>query len=114
MTVLNPETRAMHWRRTRNLMFVHLGIWFIFAFVVHWFAYSLNSVSFFGWPLGYYFAAQGSRMGEVALSANAILLNFLMISAFFLDGLAQARHRVAPSGEFGIDATEKLLVHGVF
>lgn len=37
-----------------------------------------------------FFAAQGSRMGEVALSANAILLNFLMISGFFLDGMAQA------------------------
>lgn len=37
-----------------------------------------------------YFAAQGSRMGEVALSANALLLNLLMIGAFFLDGVAQA------------------------
>ena len=37
-----------------------------------------------------YFAAQGSRLGEVPLSANAILLNFLMISGFFLDGIAQA------------------------
>ncbi|RYE78062.1 MAG: MATE family efflux transporter, partial [Hyphomicrobiales bacterium] len=37
-----------------------------------------------------FFAAQGSRMGEVALSANAILLNFLMISGYFLDGMAQA------------------------
>ena len=37
-----------------------------------------------------YFAAQGSRMGEVALSANALLLNLLMFGAFFLDGVAQA------------------------
>ena len=37
-----------------------------------------------------YFAAQGSRLGEVALSANALLLNLLMIGAFFLDGVAQA------------------------
>jgi putative MATE family efflux protein len=41
-----------------------------------------------------YFAAQGSRMGEVALSANAILLNFLMIGAFFLDGMAQAAEQI--------------------
>ena len=41
-----------------------------------------------------YFAAQGSRMGEVPLSANAILLNFLMISGFFLDGLAQASEQL--------------------
>lgn len=37
-----------------------------------------------------FFAAQGSRMGEVALSANAIVLNFLMISGYFLDGVGQA------------------------
>ncbi|HZY68685.1 MAG TPA: MATE family efflux transporter, partial [Devosia sp.] len=37
-----------------------------------------------------FFAAQGSRLGEVALSSNAILLNLLMISGYFLDGTAQA------------------------
>ena len=42
----------------------------------------------------FYFAAQGSRMGEVPLSANAILLNFLMIGAFFLDGVAQAAEQL--------------------
>jgi putative solute:sodium symporter small subunit len=57
---LTPEKRAEHWRRTRNLMFVHLGVWFIFAYVVHWFAAPLNQINFFGWPLGYYFSAQGS------------------------------------------------------
>jgi len=30
--------------------------------VVHWFAASLNSVTFFGWPLGFYMAAQGSEV----------------------------------------------------
>jgi putative solute:sodium symporter small subunit len=51
---------AEHWRRTRMLMIGHLIVWFIFAFAVHWFAAPLNNISFFGWPLGYYFAAQGS------------------------------------------------------
>ena len=37
-----------------------------------------------------YFAAQGARVGEVALSANAILMQLFSISAFFLDGLATA------------------------
>jgi putative MATE family efflux protein len=36
------------------------------------------------------FGAQGARLGEVALSSNAILLNLLMISGYFLDGTAQA------------------------
>jgi Na+-driven multidrug efflux pump len=42
-----------------------------------------------------WFAAQGSRMGEVALSANAVLLNLLMIAAFFLDGIAQAAEQLS-------------------
>ncbi|WP_240232230.1 MATE family efflux transporter [Devosia lacusdianchii] len=41
-----------------------------------------------------WFAAQGSRMGEVALSANAVLLNLLMIVAYFLDGIAQAAEQL--------------------
>ena len=53
-------TRARHWGRTRNLTIVVLIVWFIFSFVVHWFAKDLNGTSFLGFPLGYYFAVQGS------------------------------------------------------
>ena len=54
------ENRRLHWERTRNVTIVVLVLWFIFAFVVHWFAKSLNGGSFLGFPLGYYFAVQGS------------------------------------------------------
>ena len=54
------ETRAEHWRKTRNLTIWVLVLWFIFSFGVHWFAKSLNGASFLGFPLGYYFAVQGS------------------------------------------------------
>ena len=37
-----------------------------------------------------FFTAQGARAGDVTLAANAVLNNFLLISAFFLDGLANA------------------------
>lgn len=57
---LDLAQREAHWRKTRNLMIVHLVIWFIFSFVVHWFAPALNNFSMFGWPLGYYMAAQGA------------------------------------------------------
>ena len=60
MTQLSAEDRLEHWRRTKQLMIIHLIIWFIFAYVVHWFAVPLNNISFFGWPLGYYMSAQGS------------------------------------------------------
>ncbi|HWV02071.1 MAG TPA: MATE family efflux transporter [Devosia sp.] len=42
-----------------------------------------------------WFAAQGSRMGEIQLSANAVLLNQLMIVAYFLDGVAQAAEQLS-------------------
>src|SRR5690606_17216269 len=41
-----------------------------------------------------WFAAQGSRMGEVPLAANAVLLNLLMMVGFFLDGIAQAAEQL--------------------
>lgn len=54
------QQREAHWAKTKSLMITHLTIWFIFAFVVHWFAPELNAISVFGWPLGYYMAAQGA------------------------------------------------------
>ena len=59
------NNRAAHWSKTRKLMFIHLAIWFVFAFVVHWFAHDLNKVSFLDFPLGYYMAAQGSLFAFV-------------------------------------------------
>ena len=52
--------REEHWARTKRLMFITLGIWFVFAYLVHWFAGALNGISFLGFPLGFYMAAQGS------------------------------------------------------
>ena len=52
--------RDQHWSRTRNLMIVHIVIWFIFSYVVHWIAPELNQFTFNSFPLGFYMAAQGS------------------------------------------------------
>jgi MATE family multidrug resistance protein len=41
-----------------------------------------------------FFIAQGARAGDVVLAANAVLHNFLLISAFFLDGLANAAEQL--------------------
>lgn len=57
---ISTADRENYWRRTRSLMIFHLVIWFIFSFVVHWFASVLNQVSVFDFPLGFYMAAQGS------------------------------------------------------
>ncbi len=41
-----------------------------------------------------FFTAEGARAGDVTLAANAVLNNFLLISAFFLDGLANAAEQI--------------------
>lgn len=60
MAELSADNRVAHWEQTRKLMMIHLSIWFVFGYVVHWFASPLNNISFLGWPLGYYMSAQGS------------------------------------------------------
>jgi len=59
MSTANSQN-TVHWERTRRLMIIHLTIWFIFSYVVHWFAPQLNKISFIDFPLGFYMAAQGS------------------------------------------------------
>ena len=66
---MSPDVakREEHWARTKRLMFITLAIWFVFSFVVHWFAHALNGVSVLGFPLGFYMAAQGSLIVFVIL-----------------------------------------------
>jgi len=48
-------------------MIITLTLWFIFSFVVHWFADALNAFTFMGFPLGFYMAAQGSEVAFVII-----------------------------------------------
>ena len=59
-TQLSEEAKDRYWAKTRNLTIIALVIWFIFSLVVPYMAPTLNSVSFLGFPLGYYMIAQGS------------------------------------------------------
>ena len=61
------DKREKHWAKTRNLTIVILILWFIFSFVIPWNAHSLNAATFIGFPLGYYFIAQGSLIAFVVL-----------------------------------------------
>jgi MATE family multidrug resistance protein len=50
-----------------------------------------------------FFTAQGARTGDVTLAANAVLNNFILISAFFLDGLASAAEQLCGQAYGGRD-----------
>ena len=58
---------AQHWAKSRSLTITVLVIWAIFGIVVPFFAQQLNSMSFLGFPLGYYFCVQGSLIIFVLL-----------------------------------------------
>jgi putative solute:sodium symporter small subunit len=67
MAKANAQARARHWIKTRNLTYVILALWALFGIVLPWFAKELNSFSFLGFPLGYYFCVQGSLIAFVLL-----------------------------------------------
>jgi putative solute:sodium symporter small subunit len=49
-----------YWRKNLFITAVLLAVWFVVTFVEAWFARELNSVTFLGFPLGFYMSAQGS------------------------------------------------------
>lgn len=50
-------------------MFMHLGAWFFFGYVIHFFVVPLNAITIpiLQFPLGFYMAAQGSLIIFVVL-----------------------------------------------
>ncbi len=61
------DNLEQHWAQTRSLTTWILVLWFIFSMGIFFFANSLNSLTFFGWPFGFYMAAQGSLVIFVVL-----------------------------------------------
>ena len=59
--------RQIHWGKTKRLTYTVLVIWFIFAFLLPWFAKDLNAASFLGFELGYYLVVQGALIVFVLL-----------------------------------------------
>ena len=62
-----PEAAAGHWAKTRTLMWICLVVWALFSFVIHMFVGALNGITIFGFPLGFFMAAQGSLIVFVVL-----------------------------------------------
>ncbi len=56
-----------YWRKTSQLMWIVLVLWAGLGLGVHLFADALNRLVLFGFPLGYFMAAQGSLIGFVVL-----------------------------------------------
>ncbi len=73
MEAPDPDTarHKRYWQRTCRLTLALLVLWAVVSFGLVYEARSLNEINFFGWPLGFWVAAQGA------------LLVFLAIVAFY-------------------------------
>ena len=49
-----------YWHKNLVITGILLAVWFLVTFVEAWFARELNTITFFGFPLGFYMSAQGS------------------------------------------------------
>ncbi len=74
MSELTEQQKKDYWSYNLRLTVILLVIWFVVAYLLAGvFAGTLNKVSFLGFPLGYYMAAQGSLaifVIEIALYAR--------------------------------------------
>src|SRR5690606_36737444 len=66
------ECQRAYWRRNLTLTLTLLSVWFGVTFIGGYYARELNSLSFMGFPLGFYLFAQGS------------LLNYLVIIVIYV------------------------------
>jgi len=67
MAQMAPAQRAAYWQKTSRLMWIIMGLWVFFSFLIPAFAVQLNQIKFLGFPLGFYMAAQGSLISYVVL-----------------------------------------------
>ena len=67
MADFTPERRDQYWRKTSRLMWTIMAFWVLFSFIIPAFAVQLNQIVIGGFPLGFYFAAQGSLISYVVL-----------------------------------------------
>lgn len=77
MSELTEQQKKDYWRYNLRLTVILLAIWFVVGYLLSglW-AAELNKVSFLGFPLGYYMAAQGSlAIFVIEIAIYARLMN---------------------------------------
>ena len=55
------------WRRTKRLTAVLLAVWLLLSLLSPWFARDLNALKVFGFPLGFWLAAQGALLAFLVI-----------------------------------------------
>ena len=53
------QKHGEYWKRNVALTIALVAVWFVISFVMAFFARELSEITFLGWPLSFYMAAQG-------------------------------------------------------
>lgn len=68
MSLSKREAATAYWKANLRLMLTLLAIWFVVSFGAGiLFVEQLNTIQFFGFPLGFWFAQQGSIYSFVVM-----------------------------------------------
>ena len=72
MSMSKEEAARGYWRENLKLMLTLLVVWFVVSFGAGvLFVDQLNAIQFFGFPLGFWFAQQGSIYAFVVLNVRS-------------------------------------------
>ena len=67
MSIVVSDKHRAYWGKNLKLTGILLFIWFVFTFVIMYYARELAEYNFFGWPLSFYMGAQGSLIIYVVI-----------------------------------------------
>lgn len=94
----DDDPRRWFWRRTRRLTAALLLAWLGINLGTTWFARELSTLSAFGFPLGYWLAAQGS-LGLYLLVIVIYVLAMERLEARYLDAVDPLPPAPSASGD---------------
>ncbi|QZY29367.1 DUF4212 domain-containing protein [Nocardioides coralli] len=90
---MDQKARQEYWRRNLRLMAALLAIWALVSFGAGiLFVEALNNISFLGFPLGFWFAQQGSIITFVILIAVYVWRMDALDKEFGIDEYEQEVH----------------------
>jgi putative solute:sodium symporter small subunit len=75
------QAKRLFWGRVKRLTLGLLAAWLLVNLAVPWFARALNDFSLFGFPLGYWLAAEGVML---------LYLGIVVVYVFAMDRLEAA------------------------
>jgi putative solute:sodium symporter small subunit len=86
MRRMSKDAQRVFWSRTKRLTLLLLAAWLTVSLLVPWFARDLESAHVFGFPVSYWFAAEGALLFFVAIIVAYVVLMDRLEARFLAAG----------------------------